>query len=562
MEGYMKDLRKRLALLLAVTMTLSVVPLTSCDALTGGSSGHHRHDEDDDEDEEEDETEDAEDTEETTESEETESDPSEDETEPSDKEPLTTESCVSEPVIPADPGNRIFDDIMPVTSTDYLNIYMQWESVSGTDRTYSHDVFDLEHSTAEAYPQLAAALDSYNAERSDYDYSDWYSEPGYYCRRLTLRRADSTFLSGVDRLSADIDMTVSAKGFNFLSSTGETVTLSDIASDPAAMIAAAGCAETSEAALEVQGISFVIEPYGITFIIPNNADVGYIYRTVLYRGNEDLFTDLFVPSDDFYMTLSDIDGTDYTVDIGDDGVPDLISVIPHEDEYNPGITGYLTISVNGNAIDFGDDYFDGFGTNYDIYKRDGNYYLVVEEDTPSDAVETYIFLLTSSGASFIDSFTGDLTGVPAEFDNNMISEWSPSLTVTGDCEPVSPDRLYRGERTWLLGTYKTLYTVAYDDRGFPDIDYTQLGFIQGCPQVTALIDVDAVVYEIYADGTISAGNSLRLVLKDPGVATVVLYEEESDRLYFITENVEEYPHIVYGPDLPEDEVFGDIMYAG
>ncbi|MBO4636443.1 MAG: hypothetical protein J5685_04775 [Clostridiales bacterium] len=534
--------RKILAALLASSLALS---LMSCDSLKKDSG-----------DDEEDETEETEVTEETatSESEETSGSSSEEtETEPSE----VSETSETEPVLDVtiDPGNRVLDGLMPVTSGDYLNIYEDYGYRERDGSYYYYETIGFGRDTAALYPELVDGIELYNTSLAEYGMTN-------VRRTLTVRRSDSSFLSFMDVLSGN-DGVMNMWGINYNVTTGQQVSLRDIVSDTAALGAAAGITDEDNG----QMMTWIIEPYGITYIIDPMGDEPRYY-TALYRGNEDLFTDQFTLLDSYWLDLSDRGIGSYTIDIGNNGTPDTIDIDCEYDGY--GIITSYDVIVNGNSCHFnGDGYFEGFDIEYSVLSLDGRTFLYVSVGTYSDSSDTYVFELTESGASYIDMLYGSFSGIPIEADNMHISEYQPEDTVVLRSVPSDPSILYIRERTYFLGTNGVLYETVRDDRGFPVIRGTY-GYVTGSPVITALVDVPAYIFTTgngepdSVETTIPRGSSLRIVfytLGDDGMGMAVLRDCATGELYRIVEYASEKPYTIDGLDIPENEVFGGIMYS-
>ena len=561
----MKDLRKRLALLLAVTMTLSVVPLTSCDALTGGSSGHHRHDDDEDDDDDNgrdllaglrggDETEESGETSDTEVTDET------GEQLPTDYPSPTVSSTPTTTSAPANtearPPQPYLEEILPQTDGTYVNLGLQWETINDGQTSMHISKPVLMYDSAIRYPALSAALGRYGDELSAAAPSDYSAGQSYLNRNFAVKRSDSTFVSGIDYVTDTFEDTLlMMRGVNFFSATGAEVRIGDIAADPTAMLQTAGLTVRTENEMREASVSFVIEPWGIMFMEPEGT--GYNIYHLPYVGNESLFSSAFTPVSEYYDQSGPMSDDLMVTDIGGDGVLDHLTFVPAWNEYNE--IDSFELRVNGNSANTGDEYLEGFDYSPSIVCVNGSTYVYVEMSTVDDATFTYIFEITADSAEYKGCLDCRVYGIPFD-DETGFSFGHPSEDRTYSMSlPTDPYHMYVRSNLYYLGNNSNYYSVDTFNNGIP-ATYQGWGIGAGS-FVTANVDIDTLSHPDGQDATIPAGTRLLLGLNYGTTGTTVLVDPETGLRYFISVDNGASPHMITETGLSENETFSGIVYA-
>lgn len=174
------------------------------------------------------------------------------------------------------------DDEFIEIATFYRRFDYDWQT---TRKQGSVPGFVMSYPTLEAYPELKVTLD----ELSDgfYSVGDEYlaasADNKAYNQGFSMRRADSKIVSFVSSVRIDGGVISNVMCINIDPGTGEILFADDIFTDPGEI---ASLLDTDT----IEGLEFVIEPSGVTFVSIN--DEGDMeYRTILYNGNESLFSD-------------------------------------------------------------------------------------------------------------------------------------------------------------------------------------------------------------------------------------------------------------------------------
>ena len=538
----MKDIRKILSLGIAASMAFSLFSFTSC-SLTDDLP--RRGEEEDDEEEE---TEETEETEEMTEETKVSESAVTSETRVTETSAETEETESSQAEIPADPS---------VSESDMLALSVTYEYKSSDSSDYWASYYNLllTDDCKSSHPELAGSLDYYNAgldsEAEDtVDVNNLYST--FY-----VRRADSVFLSGVRAVRHDYYDDPELSGVTFNVATGEILSIENVISDAEPFmekLISMGCDVSSMQDFESGVLSFVVENDGITVIS------GDSYYKVLYKGNESFFSALFVPSEEYVscyadMTLSS-DNAAFTVDLGNDGTPDSVTVNCLTDEY--GNTEGLEVDVNGNEWSRTDIY--GYGVDIYVASTEGKNYLFLELSEDNDYCDTYVLELTSDEVTFTNEFGGRIAGGLIIVPNEWISEFFPDDTMRSSCEPTDPGDLYICQRTHCFSSYSALYPADfYDEEGF-EIDGTFAYALSGVV-LTALQDIDVITYPDGVSATIPSGTELSIDLVYDYSDTVIVKDRNTGEEYYLSyDSRDDYPRTVNG--IPEDELLSGIMYAG
>ena len=395
--------------------------------------------------------------------------------------------------------------------------------------------FILSDASAAAYPELKASLDTLVLPE--------------HVLGCAIRRADSSVFSYVYSYDGETE------AYNYNSSTGELITLDALFSDMDGLCAALN---VSAADLEDENNSFVIEPSGVTFVF--GSDSGEVeYKTVLYKGNESLFaiSDIFGMSA-YAMEFRDLYEYDfeYTVDLGNDGVPDVIA---GRSEINQN-TNCVIVSVNGQECSSDeDDYLFGFGEiSPTLICADGSYYLAIDVPTDNDYHTTCFFDITSGTPTYIGSASGDLTGAPVSTANPYMSQYSPLETEITHCLTVDPYHMFLRKRTNLFSTYDTYYpmpvnTLPANREGYGICNFHLV--------LTALTDVPATDLDTGADTVVPEGTVLRIALADKPSGVFVLQDIETGTCYVLrVDDPEEAATSIGGAD--QYELFAGVYYSG
>lgn len=420
-------------------------------------------------------------------------------------------------------------DLFPTFSEE--NIYGGGEFLEVCfDNIFEEDRYGLILSDAAAasYPELKAAVDALV-----------FPDEVTGC---AVRRADASVLSFVTYTWDGEKET-----YNYNSSTGELITLDALFSDVDGLCAVL---EVSS----VDNIPYVIEPSGVTFIFDSDE-----YKTVLFSGNESLFA----ISDIFGMSAYAIDFRDiyeydfeYTVDLGNDGVPDVIA---GRSEIGQN-TNCVIVSVNGQeCASDEDDYLFGFGDiSPTLICADGAYYLAIDVPSDNDYHTTCFFDISSGTPSYMGSASGELTGAPMVIANPYMSQYMPLETWITDCQNVDPYHMFLEKRTNLFSTYDTYYPLPVN--ALPD-NPAGYGICNFHLVLTALTDVPATDLDTGADTVVPEGTVLRIAEADKPSGVFVLQDIETGTCYVLTvDDPEESATSIGGVD--QYELFSGVYYSG
>ena len=523
----MKKLKGSIALITALSMSLPLLGLTSCSDLPRRPS---------EEEEEEEET--SEDTEETTDAEV--SEPSE----VSETTLETTETSTSEPSQTAaaaqDGEVRYLDDVLYEYSGDYVNIAEEYLNV--TDEETGDEIYytalRLSPDSMASYPALKAAIDDLNEDLYLTAKSQVSDGQAYCYGEFHMRRSDEHFLSFVLSPGSDGEFVTR----NWFTDSGEEVKLEDIFVDPDEVLSAYGIPGES---------GFVVEPCGVTFLVAD--DEGYDYETVLYKGNEDLFTDRFVPmEDDWIMDLSDINDEDYIIDIGNDGTPDEINLVAEFDQYD--MIEDIEVEVNGSETEPDEDYVYGYGISARLVAHDSSYYMFVELISDNDYVVTYLFEIKADSAVYMGEYFEALTGLPVETSNDYIGDWAPLPYKISSCYPSDPNQMFFYERVHMLSTYDLINPAYFGPDGSFNVDESGFGYASGCHVLTALQEVDGVAQNV------PEGAEVMIVGANKNNGQIALWDLETGDIYYVEFDNSDWPYTVAGSS--EEDAFSGMMYAG
>ena len=381
--------------------------------------------------------------------------------------------------------------------------------------------------TAENYPELKEALDALDLS------SD---------QRVYTRRADSEIFSFLCKSGSSVE------GYNFVSSTGERLMTEDVFSDVSALSDILGVSTDD---LSNDNCAFVIEPLGVTFVFGENSNERE-YKTVLYKGNEDIFaTGDFFDMSTYAMEFRELWGSEfeYTVDIGNDGTADTISCTV---DWDSG----LSVSVNGNESLVVEEATGDFSIFAKYICKDGDCYLLCFLCGDNGWGSTYVFELDGDAVTYMGSTEGEITGAPVALPNHN-EELAFETSVT-DSGLTDPSHMYVSRITNLFGTYYTYYPISLES--FPD---TEREFGVGCAwrMLTARCDIEAEDLDTGASVVLPEGTQLRIALINASEGTVVLQDISDGTCYVITvDDVDEWNRTVDGVD--EYELFSGIYYSG
>lgn len=438
------------------------------------------------------------------------------------------------------------DDEFLEIATFYRRFDYDWQT---TRKQGSVPGFVMSYPTLEAYPELKVTLD----ELSDgfYSVGDEYlaasADNKAYNQGFSMRRADSKIVSFVSSVRIDGGVISNVMCINIDPGTGEILFADDIFTDPGEI---ASLLDTDT----IEGLEFVIEPSGVTFVSIN--DEGDMeYRTILYNGNESLFSDgsLF-DLDSYVLELGNTD--EYIIDIDNDGTPDNISIVNDVTEDNT-YQRELSIIVNGNEIHLDDIWSDGEG-GLTLICDNGELYASYVLYHDNAWYETHLFRITSSSAEHLGYVDGVITGSPVFVPNHDQSLYNPYEYIMAHCCPSDPSHLYFREVTNLLTTSMTYYPISLQD--FPE-HASGLGICDAYQCMSTICDVEAVDHETGEDTVIPEGTRFRVSLADNDTGAVVIQDIDTGDTYdLMIDDTDEWPRTVNG--INEYDLFEGSCYAG
>lgn len=463
-------------------------------------------------------------TEETTQTEETTAEPTATPTPRPTRVP--TPGPTSAPTATPTPTPVPFDPIVFPDDMDLIPTYSD-EEMYGDAEFMETSGLNMSEVTAESYPELKEALDALDLSSGQWVYT---------------RRADSEIFSFLCKSGSSVE------GYNFVSSTGERLMTEDVFSDVSALSDILGVSADD---LSNDNCAFVIEPRGVTFVFGENSNERE-YRTVLYKGNEDIFaTGDFFDMSTYAMEFRELWGSEfeYTVDIGNDGTADTISCTV---DWDSG----LSVSVNGNESLVVEEATGDFSIFAKYICKDGDCYLLCFLCGDNGWGSTYVFELDGDAVTYMGSTEGEITGAPVALPNSN-EELAFETSVTNS-DLTDPSHMYVCRITNLFGTYYTYYPISLDS--FPDTE-REFGIGCGWRMLTSLCDIEAEDLETGASVILPEGTELRIALVDEPAGTVVLQDISDGTCYVITvDDPEVWNRTVNGVD--EYSLFSGIYYSG
>ena len=463
-----------------------------------------------------------------------------------------------------------------------------------------YDELILSDETKSLYPELAAAIDSYNEEKKQAVLSDQElmaesakehlaNSPDTFStyentNTLFLRRADSEVLSVLQynySFEGGIHGYYGHGGTTFDVRTGERIELDDVVKDRAALAdyvtdrvkewypelepVAGSMEETIQEYFIGQGeydVAWVMEPYGVTFffspyLLGSYAD-GEQQVTVPFSGNPELFTGRFHEStgswgyrfEEYQPQHIDLDG---------DGTMDQVEVrgVVDENSYEYGDTYYrgVEILVNGNRYE-GELY--GYKVLPTLVRNsEGSYYVYVESPQDNDWQGLYLFDINGEKPFKISETNGEFICETPEssYEEGYYSDMKSQL--------YNPEHFYIGTRMQVLSTYNGTrpYKVGAAGMTEPLLPwFTSVSGIVLTSKMELELDVvDGQTGEVLEAGVhIPAGTEFTICRTDN--ESYVDCRLSDDRLVRVPVESVEWPQTVNGTEI--DDVFDGVIFAG
>ncbi|MBQ1922518.1 MAG: DUF3298 domain-containing protein [Lachnospiraceae bacterium] len=473
-----------------------------------------------------------------------------------------------------------------ILSTVYDSLYHEER---GLVSSLEYDQIALSGESAEAYPQLAAALaemSSRSAEQMKEEYESSKEtaleseEPGgegsamRFESKYSVGRADDRAVSIRSRY---VSFTGGAHGFsftgaeNFDARTGKRLTLSDISPDPAALLDRAcdslkkwceernvnlfdpdGLRASVEEMYEEDSLNWALDPDGISLLFAPYSIAPYaageLTARVLFSESPDLFEgDICRQADTWGMSLFERQSA--FADLDGDGSPEEISVDTSRDEYDT-VTG-ICINIGDEAYTF-DQY--GYGLRaFLLHGGEGKTMLYADISGDNDYHSLEIFDLTGGEAVRRDTLQA---GCSVLYDDET--------NQAGTCLITDPSSFILAVRAGDISTYSMSRFCHLGEDGLPVPETDYYTVVNGGYQFTVLTPfrastVDPETEKILEKGvTVKKGEVLTLVRSNNG--SWVELTAKDGTLYRVEIDSSDWPRTIDGKDI--SDIFDGLIFAG
>ncbi len=485
-------------------------------------------------------------------------------------------------------------------AVEFLSVYTEkaYEYETYTEDYYyltevNYQKLHLSEENKKEYPGLAKALDSLNAEKTEF-YKDkakeldeyaseqlnYYYEdgeqPAVYTanNKYLLQRADSVILSirsDADEFSGGAHPNYGYSGYNFDTVTGKKLVITDVMTDISSLPAIlsekinskeefadgffASLEETlSEYTAEqfnwtigYQGVTFCFSPYEIASFA-----AGLITATVYFDEYPEIFNKKYTVAPESYaVTLSEWSDVEFDMNPSD-GKKDTVSVGL---SYYTEEGSYKDISINLNGNEF---------TLEDVYAFSAEYYLVNSKG------RYFIYLVLHGYNDYTNILVYDLNGNEIKEAGDFERTAFGSLVWEDENEDTHQAKLLFNNPTHfvlettfdILGTYAAdkTYTVN-SETGMPES--TDEFYTIDKSFAYVLTSKEAFNVKILPDmktELIKAGSEFTLLRTDGKTYVDAKLDDGRECRIYVERNSTDYQLCINGT--PEYELFEEIYYAG
>ena len=463
--------------------------------------------------------------------------------------------------------------------------------------TCEYDEIIWDDESRNDFPELAAAIDSYNAdtlkgsESAIEEYSQtakqqYEDNQEYFMEysddyKVNFARVDDqvfSFISSYYGYSGGAHGYYGNDGVNFDVATGEKIKLSDVISDedkllevlleklktdyPELMENEPGAEENLIGYITGENreyLSWVMMPYGVTFFFNPYALGSYAAGaqevTITYLDNPELFTDKYSASGDEWA----ISSSEAYVDVDGDGKSDHIYTDNDYEYYdNYSEVKAINIYVNDKNYSFDDSCF-----NYDnifIAKHADAYFMYVIALHENDYHGIDIYMITGEDVTKSGSFFGNISARDIGFDytstENAYSEMKGVL--------YNPNHFYLSSRMDLISTFGAVKTYHMDKVGRAVPDEGQLFRVSDAsgPDLSTKVEITAKEVDeegnVGEDITIPAGKKFKVFRTDDEAFADCRLEDGS--LFRLEVDKSDWPRKINGKEL--EEVIDGTIFAG
>ena len=485
-------------------------------------------------------------------------------------------------------------------AVEFLSVYTEkaYEYETYTEEYYyltevNYQKLHLSEENKKEYPRLAKALDSLNADKTEFykdkakeldEYAseqlDYYYEDGEQPAVYTanneyfLQRADSVVLSirsDADEFSGGAHPNYGYGGYNFDTVTGKELVITDVMTDISSLPAILSekinskdefadgffgnleevlseyTAEQFNWTIGYQGVTFCFSPYEIA---PYAA--GLITATVYFDEYPELFNKKYTVAPESYaVTLSEWNDVEFDMNPSD-GKKDTISVGL---SYYTEEGSYKDISINLNGNEF---------TVEDVYAFSAEYYLVNSNG------RYFVYLVPHGYNDYTNILVYDLNGNEIKEAGELDRTAFGSLVWEDENEDTHQAKLLFNNPTQfvlettfdILGTYAAdkTYTVN-SETGMPESTDEFYTIDKSFPFV--LTSKEAFNVKILPDmktELVKAGSEFILLRTDGKTFVDAKLGDGRECRIYVERNRADYQLCING--IPEYELFEEIYYAG
>ncbi len=435
----------------------------------------------------------------------------------------------------------------------YFNGYYQVASVSGKGyENLEKSVGDWFHDYKQSYQERADRmyLDAKSLENTDSE-NDTFN---YLNETVTTARGDEkivSFIISEEEYSGGAHGNTYDYGLTFDAQTGEELTFSklgDIKEDVKTYIKEVIAADSDiaddiivddyHAAVDekIDGEpTWYLTGNGLVIIFNEYELLNFAagdYAVTIPYDKMSGFNKQYAIGDSYFIPLTT--STSATVDIGNDGTTDEISLDGNGMDEN----GYIKadVNINDNAVTI-DEYCYSM-TGYYLHTENGQDYILVCTRSDNDYVETYL--------------VGCEDGKPVV----LTSEGMDILAVSGD-------RLWTSRKVDMLGSYSGYCTVEIKDTAFLRLEERYLYNTKNADWNYALTVTKELPCKLTIDGklqdtTLPVGTKISIC--DSDGESVAGFQLEDGTYGEIYEDTSDWPRTIDGVD--ENEFFEMLPYAG
>ena len=309
--------------------------------------------------------------------------------------------------------------------------------------------------------------------------------------------------------------TVGYTGYNLVTANGESITLEDVFTDPAALKPAiarnlraqadGSSVEDADDLLQYyfdegkDDLTWVIDQDGVTFLFAPSSIAPYAMGTleskICFDRDPSLFTGNYGASGDGYVkTMSPY--TEMAVDLDGDGSEEKLSVTGVYEEGNE-IDAYSGIRVSvGDRVCTTDLYCYSMQPRL-VHTEDGRNYVYVVTSSDNDYPELTVFEIKDNVPALVGTMegTGFALGFYPYYEDG---EYKPEQSYTLRYPLIDPSKFALGTRMQLMSTYsgRRYYKVGADGMPVPLTDYYE---IDTDITLTSLVPVKAEVVDLLTE---------------------------------------------------------------